>query len=243
MKNIHEKTIKDLVEENPNLIEYFEVQGIDYCCSGTQTLQHAIEKGSLDATDVLAEVDEILNAAAENSSSTTLLVDPAYLSVSSLIQYITDKHHTFTRFRLDELDQLTEKIAHVHGDAHPELIELRTLFVTFKGELTRHLQKEELYVFPSLIQLEKKSASGETESIREVDALWADIGQEHNDTGEVLVRFQQLTSGYTPPADACDSYQRTFSRLKELTKDIHLHVYLEENVLLPKAQKIYQNLK
>ncbi len=244
MKKTQEKTVKSLVEQEPSLIEYFEIQGIDYCCGGDQTLKEAIESRDLESVEILSEVNQILADAGNSPMHSSTLIEPSYLSVSSLIQYITDKHHSFTRYLLEELDQLTEKIAQVHGHEQPELKALRTLFETFKGELTKHLQKEELYVFPSLIRLEKLS-NGQVEGqpSNSVESLWNDIGNEHTATGEVLHKFEELTSNFTPPEHACESYRRTYSRLKDLTRDIHLHVHLEEHILLPKAQWLYQNLK
>jgi len=243
MKAINEMTIKDLVEESPNLIEYFEIQGIDYCCGGNQSLQEAIEAKELEALEVVTAVNEILNNSAQQTTTQTVLIDPAFLSISSLIQYITDKHHRYTRVTLDQLEGLTQKIAHVQGSEHPELIALRDVFAAFKGELTKHLQKEELFVFPSLKKLEQSTSDRKpTTAGRTIEELWKDLGDEHQETGEVLLKFHKLTDGFTPPIDACDSYQRTFGLLKDLSQDIHMHVYLEENVLLTKAQKLYESL-
>jgi regulator of cell morphogenesis and NO signaling len=39
--------------------------------------------------------------------------------------------------------------------------------------------------------------------------------------------------GYALPADACTTYDLTYRNLQEFEADIHKHVHLENNILLP----------
>lgn len=244
MKTLTEKTINSLVDETPSLIEYFEKRGIDYCCGGDISLKKALQLGQFNEQLIIGEIEQWLSNSKTNNSNQPSLIDLEYLALSSLIQYIKDKHHVFTRTALETLGFLVKKIAHVHGKEHPELVELDALFKTLKGELSAHLQKEELFVFPSLLYMEEqlKNEPEPASPKRSVSTLWEPIEQEHVAAGRALEQIKELTDNFSLPADACSSYIQTFQLLEALTKDIHVHVHLEEHILMPKAEKLYQQL-
>ena len=59
------------------------------------------------------------------------------------------------------------------------------------------------------------------------------MSEEHDRAGDLLSQLHVLTDGYTPPADACASYQALYDGLTDLAADTHLHVHKENNVLFP----------
>jgi regulator of cell morphogenesis and NO signaling len=61
--------------------------------------------------------------------------------------------------------------------------------------------------------------------------------REHEDAGEALAQLRELTNGYTPPADACNTYRAMYDALHELERDMHQHVHKENNILFPKATR------
>jgi regulator of cell morphogenesis and NO signaling len=58
---------------------------------------------------------------------------------------------------------------------------------------------------------------------------------EHDHAGNDLERMRDLTGGFTPPADACNTYRAYFDALAQLEQDMHRHVHKENSVLFPKA--------
>ena len=58
---------------------------------------------------------------------------------------------------------------------------------------------------------------------------------EHDGAGDMLRRIRQLSDDFTPPADACVSYQTLYRALEELEMDLHRHIHLENNILFPRA--------
>jgi regulator of cell morphogenesis and NO signaling len=61
---------------------------------------------------------------------------------------------------------------------------------------------------------------------------------EHDSAGESLARLRELTGGYTPPADACNTFRAFYAELAELERDLHQHIHLENNILFPRAVKL-----
>lgn len=64
---------------------------------------------------------------------------------------------------------------------------------------------------------------------------------EHDDAGAALARLRELTHGFTPPDEACNTYRALFGGLAELEEDLHRHIHLENSVLFPAARKLQEN--
>ena len=58
---------------------------------------------------------------------------------------------------------------------------------------------------------------------------------EHEEAGAALARIRELSHGFQPPADACNTYRALFAGLAELEEDLHRHIHLENSVLFPQA--------
>ena len=58
---------------------------------------------------------------------------------------------------------------------------------------------------------------------------------EHDSAGEALRAMRQASAGYTPPGDACISYQTLYKALADFEADLHQHIHLENNILFPRA--------
>jgi regulator of cell morphogenesis and NO signaling len=72
----------------------------------------------------------------------------------------------------------------------------------------------------------------------QLDGPIACMIHEHDDAGQALGRLHELTGGYQPPADACNTYRALFAGLADLEDDLHRHIHLENSVLFPAAQKM-----
>jgi regulator of cell morphogenesis and NO signaling len=63
---------------------------------------------------------------------------------------------------------------------------------------------------------------------------------EHDSAGEALVELRRLTSDYTPPEDACNTFRALYFELAEMEGDLHRHIHLENNILFPRAMALEQ---
>ena len=57
MSVITEKTVRELVVENPNATRVFEKLGIDYCCGGNKSLEEACRVADLRVDEVLHSLE------------------------------------------------------------------------------------------------------------------------------------------------------------------------------------------
>ena len=220
-----EDHVAALVLEEPSRARVFERFGIDYCCGGDVPLERACAERGLDVGIVTAALAEPPARGAED-------VDWRSASVATLVGHIVEQHHAYLREELPPLGALVDKVVRAHGDAHPELADVRETFTAVVEELGDHMLEEEQVVFPACVALEEGARGTGLASLRSPIAAML---HEHEEVGAGLARLRELTSGYEPPADACNSYRAMLDRLRTLEVDIHRHVHEENNVLFPRA--------
>ena len=223
-----EKTLRDLVVERPAAARVFERLGLDYCCGGGATLREACQAANLEPAEVLAFL-ESMPAAAHDWSREPL---------ADLAAHIQSTHHRFVREEIARLQPLFDKVCRVHGANHPELEDLQSTFAGLAAELTTHLMKEEMVLFPYVTRMEEAAVAHEP-------ALPAPFGtvrnpvqmmmQEHDGAGEALRELRRGSLNYTAPDDACISYRELYRALGEFEADLHQHIHLENNILFPRA--------
>jgi len=220
-----QRTVGELVAERPGRSRVFQSFGIDFCCQGGRTLGEACERKGIPATTVTEQLE------AEQAERSEPSQNPATLPPDALCRYIVDTHHGYLRRELPRLHAMAERVANVHGGHTASLIEVFETFLGVERELTDHMMKEEKILFPAVCELSR----GGTVSMS-LDGPIACMIHEHDDVGTALARLRELTDGFQPPAEACNTYRALFAGLHELEEDLHRHIHLENAVLFPKAQ-------
>jgi len=232
-------TVGEIAARDIRKAEVFKKYGIDFCCGGKKSLKQVCEEKGLDLEIVEAELE---NPVQQVSSSN----DYNRWQLDFLADYIYNQHHLYYYNELPVLKGLITKVTQHHGGNHPELKYVHSLFAHLVEELDTHFMREENLVFPfikalvlakrtrNLETLDSQSSLNEAIQLMEVD---------HEGAGDILAEIQRLSNNYTPPADACNSYQFLYKKLKDLDEDLHQHIHLENNILFPKALKLEKELR
>ena len=215
-----QRTLAELVAENPARAVVLDQMGLDFCCHGNRSLSDACTTAGLDAE----ELSIALDAAAEVPSAWT------GGGRADLAAYVESTHHSYLHAELASLEWLAAKVFSVHGDRHPELQGVARLVIEIAADLRPHLEAEEIEVFPTIASLTPGTAGDDNLAAR-ISGLVA----EHTALGAKLSRLRELTSGYATPEDGCASYRSLYERLAHLESDTHIHIHLENNVLFPAA--------
>lgn len=232
MENLKNKTIGSFVAEDFRTAAVFSKYRIDFCCKGNRTVTEVCEKQNIDADALLENVLQVVQS--ENSGS----IDFNSWPLDLLADYIEKTHHRYVEEKMNVLLPFLDKLCKVHGANHPELLKINELFIGCAGELSQHMKKEELILFPFVKRMLKtKESDGilSQPSFGTVTNPIAMMMHEHDNEGERFREIAELTNNYTPPADACTTYRVTFAMLKEFEADLHKHIHLENNILFPKA--------
>jgi regulator of cell morphogenesis and NO signaling len=217
-------TLGQIVTRHPSLAERMEQQGLDYCCHGARTLEVAAAELGLDPQSVADQ----LSAGRVDAAPAPW----ASLLPSALVDDIESIHHRYLWTELPRITALLDKIVGVHGDRHPELIDVQRLYGELRTDLEPHLAREEQVLFPRIRQLNAAAddAARDDAQLAELIEL---LEAEHETVGGLLEQLRHVTGGFIPPADGCASYAACYRALDELEADTHLHVHKENNVLLP----------
>lgn len=231
--------IGELVAQDYRTASVFKQNEIDFCCNGNRSIGDACEQKNLDADKLIQQLQEV-NAATNGSS-----IDYNSWPLDLLADYIQKKHHRYVEVKIQEIIPYLEKIARVHGGRHPELLEVEKEFKESAGELTVHMKKEELVLFPyirKLVQAQQAGTAAQQPSFGTVQNPIQNMMHDHDAEGERFRKISALLNNYTTPADGCNTYRVTLALLKEYEEDLHLHIHLENNILFPKAIQLEQSL-
>ncbi|MCV9927005.1 iron-sulfur cluster repair di-iron protein [Flavobacterium sp. LS1R49] len=232
MENLKDKTIGSFVAKDFRTAAVFTKYQIDFCCKGNRTINEVCEKQDIDSDVLMQNVYDVLQSEGSNT------IDFDSWPLDLLVDYIEKTHHRYVEDKSTILIQFLNKLCSVHGANHPELYKINELFTECAGELSQHMKKEELMLFPFIKRMVKtKESDGPLSqpSFGTVSNPIAMMMQEHDNEGERFREIASLTNNYTAPSDGCTTYKVTFAMLKEFEQDLHKHIHLENNILFPKA--------
>ncbi len=221
-------TVGEIVTNDFRTATIFKNAGIDFCCGGKQTLSEACIDKNIDRQVLEEELSGLTDHSFPSHNFKDW--DPAFLS-----DYIVNTHHKFVMKHLPELLFYTNKIANVHGNNHPELVEVAKLFEEINKELRQHLKNEEEVLFPAIKETMNQHSEKLNMTIKsEIERMF----KEHDFAGGAMEKINRLTGNYRIPEDACKTYEVTLKLLQQFEDDLHVHVHLENNILFPKALKL-----
>jgi regulator of cell morphogenesis and NO signaling len=224
-------SVGDIVKVNFKTAQIFEKNSIDFCCGGGVSLGEACSKANVDIDQLIPELESLV-----------LLNDPDSkyidgLELNELCDYIEKRHHSYVSETIPFLQQKLQKLCDVHGDNHSELFEVKELFDGAAENLSAHMKKEELLLFPyirKMVKYKREDLNGKSElgeALKTIELM----NEEHQIEGERFEKISTLTSSYTCPPDGCGTYQVTYKTLKDFETDLHRHIHLENNILFKKA--------
>lgn len=236
-------SVGEIVVKHPETRKPLEEMGIDYCCGGKNGLEEACENAGLSPQNVVQKLKKVIEASDKEKSEQRNLDK---ISLKELIDHIINKHHAFLKQELPRLKNLREKVYRAHQLKHGRMLEkLGRVLEKLRNDIETHLAKEEQILFPAIKQIENHVKQGGPEPEIHCGSITNPIDQmeyEHEAVGGFLAEIQKTTSGYEPPADACESFKALYDGLRELEDNLHEHIHLENNILFPKAVKLEEEM-
>ncbi|MEZ9196925.1 iron-sulfur cluster repair di-iron protein [Shewanella sp. 10N.286.54.B9] len=218
--------VGELVANDFRTAHIFSQHGIDFCCGGGITLDRAISRFN-------ADEDALLNALLALDENTVTNQGLTELPLPDLLNYIEATHHTFVREKAPLLVEYSQKMVRAHGENHSEIKPLAGWITALVDDLMPHLMKEEQILFPAILglhnQVENQTCFGHISN--PINAMQ----YEHDDALQIMEKISELTNGFQPPEHACTTWRVCYASLAEFDADLKQHIYIENNVLFPKA--------
>ena len=233
-----DNTVASIVTKNIKTAHIFKKHGIDFCCGGGISIEKACDKNDV-------SVDELMNDLSTMDAPTDKSLDFDNWELDTLIDHIVSTHHNYVKESVQILSQYANKVAKVHGHHYEFLLEVNTLFHEVANELVSHMQKEEQVLFPyinKIVAAKRNQEANTPPAFGTVSNPIAMMEHEHESAGEVLRKISTLTSNYTTPSGACNTFKALYSKLEEFEQDLHQHIHLENNILHPKAIALEKSL-
>lgn len=234
-----QETIGEMVAGDYRKAQVFKKFGIDFCCGGKKTIDEVCLTKGIDVQHVKEELKSV--SAPDQSSSMKF----NEWTSDFLTDYIINTHHRYVKENIPFITELANKVAQVHGDHHPEVIEAATIFGKIGQDLSLHLMKEENVLFPyikELVKAEKAGLKTLSASFKSISNTTAILEVEHEQAGEDMAAIRKLTDNYTLPTDACTSFTILYKKLEEFENDLFNHVHLENNILFPKVTELEKQM-
>jgi regulator of cell morphogenesis and NO signaling len=186
----------------------------------------ACKKANINVDDV---INDLLNNTSKKEAPNLNFKD---WSAEFLADYIVYVHHTYIRQNLNIISEFADKVANVHGQHEPKTIEIAKLFSAISNELTSHMGKEEFILFPAI------KARADNPNFEFDEKSLSLVKEEHEEVGTMIKKIQELSSDFTPPEWACNTFKALYFKLEEFTNDLYQHIHLENNILFPKVKNL-----
>ncbi|MCD9018783.1 iron-sulfur cluster repair di-iron protein [Parachryseolinea silvisoli] len=224
-------TVAQLAIDHPGALSVFTRYNIDYCCGGHRSLEEACMRMGLDPVKIQSEIQE--------APAGVQVLRPETWGSAFLTDFIVQQHHAFVRKAIPELEALLERVCERHGQDTPALLPIRNAFMELAEELTLHMEKEELILFPTIKRLENPEPDYHHPLGRMLQAPIAAMEDEHKAAGNLIRQIRLLSDNYTPPEFACPTFRITFQRLREFDEDLMRHIHLENNILFERFKQAW----
>lgn len=215
LDDLRTQTLGEIAVALPGATAMFRAAGLDYCCGGQISLQDAAAANALDLDQLVTDLQSLDQKSVSS---------PADLDTTTLTETIVTRFHRVHSEEIPELIRLAERVEVVHKD-HPVVpAGLAALLQQMLGELTVHMQKEEIVLFP---QMRKGAMMPLTFPITTMMA-------EHQEHGGHLEDIKKLTNDLTAPEDACPTWRALYAGLTKFADDLVEHIHIENNILFPR---------
>jgi regulator of cell morphogenesis and NO signaling len=163
------------------------------------------------------------------------------MNATQLIDDILVPDHDVMKQVMPVIHSHLERVANKHGNYFPYMKRVFELFTSVQKDMTKHMEKEERDLFPGIKETEKPGYEIRP-IISSPDYLRA-LQTEHEQVGTMMFSIRDLTNNYTAPEEACTTFRLSLAELKEFENNLHKHIHIENNILLPKAEKIVDEPK
>ena len=166
-----------------------------------------------------------------------------------LLDYILNIHHLYLRQNLPLANEYIERFKESHSNQFSFLEELCTEVQKLHTRFFSYLDEEEDVIFPYIRQMNSAHLYNANYAGLLVRTLKKPLGNiyksQQHELNVLLNECRRITNNYSTPQKTCISHEVCFSKLAELDQNISHYIYIENEILYPKAislRNIYRRL-
>lgn len=229
LKNI---ALSDLIEQNYTFAAILHQFGIDFLDHLNKTLSEACKIEQVN-------IDKISYHIQLKSSETGHARDYSRMSLGGLTAYLKNTHHLYAQVMLPIIQHHIDRMAcNCHRD-YPQLLLLNNIFGIFKKDFLRHITYENNVVFPYINKLEVYTMNFHNNILLDLkENSIENFIMKHTHDDDEMLTIRKLTHNYKVEPEDTLPYKVLMAELRDFEADLKQHSRIEENVLLPKAEKV-----
>ena len=148
-----------------------------------------------------------------------------------IIRFLMKNHHQYLDDRLPFIDGLFRRVLERHQDHRAMHSKLHIRFQIAAAQLLPHMRQEERYFFPALMTGELGWS---------LPGMARKLEEEHREIRELMGRIRRTVQADLPAEDAPPAVQMLYQELRELEEMLREHLFLENNILFPRASPAWQ---
>lgn len=233
--------VADIVKEDHHAVDVFRKHGIEYCCGGRFPLEDICAEKGIPFEQIKKELEDACRVVQLPHS-----MDYHSWNIDFLTNYIVNVHHRYLRRTMPDTHEILGKFASGHEKKFPYISEVAGLYKKLQTAIIPHIHYEEEVVFPYICQVVHAWENNDSYARLLVKTLRkplnALMSHEEENLASMMLQIRKLAGNYETPPNSCTSHSIALQRLKELDNDLMQHIYLENQVLFPKAIGIEQQL-
>jgi len=233
--------VSEIVADDYRTADVFRKYTIDFLDGGNRSLEVVCEAQDIDIAAIKKELEGSIRTVCVPNS-----LKFEEWEIDFLTDYITNIHHQYLRKALPEARDYLFNFMESSGDQLPFLQDVFKIFNEMAKEMFPHLQQEETIIFPYIRQISHAYHSKESYAGLLVRTLRKPVenvmNHEHESVNRFLRQMRKLTDYYSFPDTASLSHRVTFLKLLEIDNDLVQHLYLENEILFPRAIALEKEL-
>jgi regulator of cell morphogenesis and NO signaling len=222
-----DETLADIVSRNISAATILNEYGVDYFLRGDRNLETACLEDKCPMSVVLGELWDL-------KDQRTNLVNFQNVSLAELSVYILKTHHSFAEKKVTFIRHTLARLVRENGEHDKRIAKLQSVFHDLCVYLTVHMRHEELVIFPFIRRLGKNKFTFHSISAEVIHPIMA-MQEDHCQEVATLKRLSDLTKNYSVTTRADYALQVTYDAMRELERDLKVHMHLENNILFPRA--------
>lgn len=191
---------------------------------GNQTIAEVCQSAGADTDTFLL----VVNTLAEPAQTESFPLEA--INVPLVMAYLKNTHTYFIHYRLPKLHVMLRELIKGADELHGSL--LLEFFEKYETEVCRHMEYEEKYVYPYVINRYEGKDSG-PHTIDYYESHHNDIEKKLNDLRNIIIK-------YLPPLKDTDQMNDLLIALFQSEEDLNRHTFIEEHIVFP-AVRYYES--
>lgn len=167
-------------------------------------------------------------------------------SVPVIVDYLKRSHTYYLNKILPEIGQSISILLNNYDKTHPLLSILYQFYYKYKNDLETHFFEEEDFLFPYANRL-YRTMYFKAETYLFINYLQnfsiSSFIETHSDTVKELIKIKTILFEYEPSTTNKTSFRVLIEQINNFEKDLNIHAFLEDEVLIPKLLELEKNVR